>query len=599
MDTKIKCNIKITNNSNENKNKKRKILNIFDNLYKNDEEDENKIEKIQKIKSIKNGQIFVDPLREKLNDSKDMLSLNFISNLEKKLSRINNKKKIIYLNFPKNDSCSDSSNEDISKENISDVEISDITNLIIKNNNDYNNNTNNKNESINNKLELKKKNDIIQLNEYNLNKETIEDNNGNSEFTKKKDNICNNDFNTLNSDYNTNDNEKNSNNNIMINSDKSMIYDHNITEKNLTFKRKALLDKFNKNEKEMILKNELNLYQDFKEHNIQIENYGKYILSKMGYNEDIYNKYINKYYNEYSNNNYFDKIYEYFQSREFRFTGIGAEEEMKENMEKIKEEKYDDEIKDKEKEKTKDIEKKKEKNIYSNNFKNGKSSHLEERDNWNRNIVNNNNKNEKKGNIIEKTRKNKMEEKKTSSYNNNFFEGLIVKINLKTHEFYKRKGIIIYKKEKKDNNKCYYGLLLFKNFKYIIPYKKIIKEKIKEFKNGKQDNYKYFWSIILKDLTKNKELSIDSIDNKERKEKNKEFEISEVNSKYLETSINDNCLKCKVVNKNLNHPIKKISLYKETVELKKIKMNYAYIQFRKKYILKVSLDDICQYINHI
>ncbi|CRG96788.1 conserved Plasmodium protein, unknown function [Plasmodium gallinaceum] len=590
MDTKIKCNIKITNNLKEDKNKKRKILNIFDDIYKNEEADEKKTEKIQKIRSIKNGQMLIDSVKEKLNDSTDILSLNFIKNLEKKLNRINNKKKIIYLNYPKNDSYSDSSNESSSKENISDVEISDITNLIIKNDNDCNNYTKNKSESLNNELKIISKDDIIQLNKDNLNKEIIK---VNDECGDKKNSIHDNYSNILNCTNKENDDENN-----IISNDKNMIHDYNITEQNLTFKRKTLLDKFNKNEKEMILKNELNLYQDFKEHNIQIENYGKHILSKMGYNEDIYNKYINKYYNEYSDNNYFDKIYEYFQSREFRFTGIGAEEEMKENMEIIKKEKYDNKNEGVEdKKKIKDIEKK---NLFTNNFKDCKNNDLEETDESNRDVANNNNNNkcELKSNIIEKTKKDKIEEKK-SGKNNNFFEGLIVKINLKTHEFYKRKGIIIYKKEKKDINKCYYGLLLFKNYKYIIPYKKIIKEKIKEFQNEKQDNYNYFWEIILKDLKKKIELNKDYINNKERKEKNKEFEICEVNSKYLETIINNDCLKCKIVNKNLSHPIKKTSLYKETVELKKIKMNYAYIQFRKKYILKVSLDDICQYINHI
>lgn len=56
----------------------------------------------------------------------------------------------------------------------------------------------------------------------------------------------------------------------------------------------------------------------------------------MGYKEDVYNEYINKYYNEYSEQNYFDKIYNNLQSRDFRFTGVGAEEEMKQNMESIK-----------------------------------------------------------------------------------------------------------------------------------------------------------------------------------------------------------------------------------------------------------------------
>ncbi|CXH16342.1 hypothetical protein PBK173_000521300 [Plasmodium berghei] len=111
-----------------------------------------------------------------------------------------------------------------------------------------------------------------------------------------------------------------------------------------------------------------------------------------------------------------------------------------------------------------------------------------------------------------------------------------------------------------------------------------------EENNDEQTEYaKNYWRPIIKKLN----------DYTVSNGKKVEFYITEVKSYYLETVINDECLKCKVVNKNIYNPSKNETLYKETVELKKIKEDNAYIQVHKKYNLKVSLDDICQYIGHV
>ncbi|CAD2103109.1 conserved Plasmodium protein, unknown function [Plasmodium vinckei] len=322
---KTKCSIKIRKNEKSKENKKPPKVNIFDEICKSDENEEEeeedddehkkKIQKVEKITSMKDGNIFIEQTEKDIKNMNDRekANFNFINNLKKKLDRVNNKNNITYLNyFPNGNNQNDNQkllnleNSDgyDSNENLSDVEMKDINNFIIKKsevqNSEHYNNVSNDEEEIN-------KNDTVSNGEK------------------------------LNSFNNMDDIEINNSDDIS---------NFKVSENSLAFKRKQILDRFNKKDKEYNLKNELNFYQDFKEHNIKIENYGLKILKKMGYNEDIYNQYINTYYNtneeknisdkNNTNANYYDKIYEYFSSRQFRFTGVGAEDEMKENMEKIK-----------------------------------------------------------------------------------------------------------------------------------------------------------------------------------------------------------------------------------------------------------------------
>ncbi|SOV78967.1 conserved Plasmodium protein, unknown function [Plasmodium reichenowi] len=690
MDGKIKCNIKLKrlkkDDINENLHKiNEHVLNIF---KKKEEDEENEIkdeERIEHIKCIKEGKILIDVEKQKEN-SKDHLYLNFLNNLENKLNRIQNKKEIIYLNFPKKcnnnnnnikNNMSDEydhhqdvnssihSNDSQSSERDSDIEIRNLSSFIIHK--DKNN------------LKLNKEKENGKL-ENNIDNDNIQDNNQMKTQHQNFDHTYNMDD-TNNDDISTN----------------NLTHIYNVTEKNLTFKRKILLDKFNKHDKEVLIKNEINLYDDFKEHNIEIENYGKYILKKMGYKEDVYNEYINKYYNEYSEQNYFDKIYNNLQSRDFRFTGVGAEEEMKQNMENIKKGDSNHELKGEDTHKTDDSDYNNDKSKICNKYDESKkynkyykskicnkydkskicnkydkskicnkydeskkynksnssysstskressntedrslnsldnqdnSSYLSDNPNYKTNkhtkdrkdkykltsTSNSTNSSHNNYDYIKKKTNNTIEEHKYSSdklnYDNNdknyvFFKGLIVKINLETHEFYKRKGIVLYKikKEKAENGKktknthtYIYGLLIFKHYKYILPYKHIIKDKLKNMEHNfcTQQENKDIWTHFINQLNiKNKSYNHNNYSDHHT---NQQFHISQIKSNYLETTINQDVRKCKIVNKNLKHPVKEENLYKEIVELKKIKSNHAYVQIRKKYIMKVSLDDVCQYV---
>ncbi|KNG75673.1 hypothetical protein PFMG_01837 [Plasmodium falciparum IGH-CR14] len=611
-------------------------------------------DRIEHIKCIKEGKILIDIEKQKENP-KDHLYLNFLNNLENKLNRIQNKKEIIYLNFPKKcnnnnikNNMSDESdhhqdvnssihsNDSESSEKDSDIEIRDLSSFIIHK------------DKNNLKLNEEKENGELK---NNIDNDNIQDNNQMKTQHQNFDHTYNMDD-TNNDDLSTN----------------NLTHLYNVTEKNLTFKRKIFLDKFNKHDKEVLIKNEINLYDDFKEHNIKIDNYGKYILKKMGYKEDVYNEYINKYYNEYSEQNYFDKIYNNLQSRDFRFTGVGAEEEMKQNMESIKKGDSNHELKGKNSQKTDDSDYKNDKSkIYNKSKKYNKydkydkydkynasysstskkessnteerslnslddqdnSSYLSDNPNYKTNkhtkhrkdkyklTSTSNSTNSSHNNydyIKKKKTNNRIEEHKYSSdklnYDNDdknyvFFEGLIVKINLETHEFYKRKGIVLYKikKEKAENEKktknthtYIYGLLIFKHYKYILPYKHIIKDKLKNMKHNfyTQQENKDIWTHFINQLNiKNKSYNHNNYSDHDT---NQHFHISHIKSNYLETTINQDVSKCKIVNKNLKHPMKGDNLYKEIVELKKIKSNHAYVQIRKKYIMKVSLDDVCQYV---
>ncbi|ETW18649.1 hypothetical protein PFFVO_02545 [Plasmodium falciparum Vietnam Oak-Knoll (FVO)] len=597
MDGKIKCNIKLKrpkkDDINENRHKiNEHVLNIF---KKKEEDEENELkdeDRIEHIKCIKEGKILIDIEKQKENP-KDHLYLNFLNNLENKLNRIQNKKEIIYLNFPKKcnnnnikNNMSDESdhhqdvnssihsNDSESSEKDSDIEIRDLSSFIIHK------------DKNNLKLNEEKENGELK---NNIDNDNIQDNNQMKTQHQNFDHTYNMDD-TNNDDLSTN----------------NLTHLYNVTEKNLTFKRKIFLDKFNKHDKEVLIKNEINLYDDFKEHNIKIDNYGKYILKKMGYKEDVYNEYINKYYNEYSEQNYFDKIYNNLQSRDFRFTGVGAEEEMKQNMESIKKGDSNHELKGKNSQKTDDN---------NPNYKTNK--HTKHRKDKYKLTSTSNSTNSSHNNydyIKKKKTNNRIEEHKYSSdklnYDNDdknyvFFEGLIVKINLETHEFYKRKGIVLYKikKEKAENEKktknthtYIYGLLIFKHYKYILPYKHIIKDKLKNMKHNfyTQQENKDIWTHFINQLNiKNKSYNHNNYSDHDT---NQHFHISHIKSNYLETTINQDVSKCKIVNKNLKHPMKGDNLYKEIVELKKIKSNHAYVQIRKKYIMKVSLDDVCQYV---
>ncbi|EUD72079.1 hypothetical protein YYG_02780 [Plasmodium vinckei petteri] len=582
---KTKCSIKIRKNEKSKENKKPPKVNIFDEICKSDENEEEeeedddehkkKIQKVEKITSMKDGNIFIEQTEKDIKNMNDRekANFNFINNLKKKLDRVNNKNNITYLNyFPNGNNQNDNQkllnleNSDgyDSNENLSDVEMKDINNFIIKKsevqNSEHYNNVSNDEEEIN-------KNDTVSNGEK------------------------------LNSFNNMDDTEINHSDDIS---------NFKVSENSLAFKRKQILDRFNKKDKEYNLKNELNFYQDFKEHNIKIENYGLKILKKMGYNEDIYNQYINTYYNtndeknisdkNNTNANYYDKIYEYFSSRQFRFTGVGAEDEMKENMEKIK---HNDKN-EKEENSNDSRHNTDEDNQHSEQERDTKEKKKKKHDKFYNSSSQFENKNRDKNTLNN-------EEKEDENYIdncNNFFEGLLVKINLKEHEFYKRKGIIIYKKKRRKKKQYYYGLLIFKTYKHISTYKKYIMGKIDEFlektekhseKNYEENDHeqteyaKNYWRPIIKKLNAYTESN----------SKKLEFDFTEVKSYYLETVINDECLKCKVVNKNIYHPSKNETLYKETAELKKIKEDRAYIQVHKKYDLKVSLDDICQYIGHV
>ncbi|SOV14368.1 conserved Plasmodium protein, unknown function [Plasmodium sp. gorilla clade G2] len=708
MDSKIKCNIKLKRPKKDSlKEKAHKInedvLNIFKKKEEEDEDEENEIKdegRIEHIKCIKEGKVLIDIEKQKEN-SKDHLYLNFLNNLENKLNRIQNKKEIIYLNFPNKSNNNNNNNDDDdiksnisnqyddqdmnssihsnnkeSSEKDSDIEIKDLSSFIIhknKNNLKLNNNEKKHEELENNKIKTKHKN-------YQNNDDSFNQNNDDSSNQNNDDNS-----------HQNNDDNSNQNNDDPSNQNLTHIY--KVTEKNLTFKRKILIDKFDKNNKDVLLKNEINLYDDFKEHNIKIDNYGTYILKKMGYKEDVYNEYINKYYNESSEQNYFDKIYNNLQSRDFRFTGVGAEEEMKQNMENIKKGNINHELKgddthnkDDNDNKNDQYKKFKKHDIYDKNKKYDRYDKKKKYDRYdkkkkydrydknkkydrydkyyesysstskndscnsddssqerlhnedNTSSISNNaynkinkytkhpndkyklsiksnstNSSNNKYDYKKKTNK-KIEEHKYSTniskYNNDknyvFFEGLIVKINLETHEFYKWKGIVLYKikKEKEENEKqktkntytYIYGLLIFKHYKNILPYKNIIKHKLKDMKHNlyTQEEHKNIWTHFINEL--NIKMKSNNHNNYSDHDNNQYFNISQIKSNYLETTISQDILKCKIVNKNLKHPIKEDNLYKETVELKKIKLNHAYIQIRKKYILKVSLDDICQYV---
>ncbi|SBS86096.1 conserved Plasmodium protein, unknown function [Plasmodium ovale curtisi] len=673
MERREKCNFRLKKKSGENENGRNKRykksdrknvqIALFDDDCDSDSQEKDeigdtstrKVQRVDKIRSVKNGNILIEDERNVEDQGRDKVSQTFINNLKKKLSRLNSQKKIVYLNLPPNGSSNTavrnttsaaidishaSSADSDDSDHFSDVEIKDMDSFIIR-----------KDTTLGLNEERGEEGSLLKSDKI-LHKETEEIQ---TEMKNSKDGVGGADEGMNRRSNHDNENEKGKTSFILKDSDnsnenKQLTKTYIITEENLTFKRKALLDSVNKNETDNIFRRELNLYQDFKEHNVKIENYGSLILKKMGFNENIYNEYINKYYNydECSDDNYFDKIYKHFSSREFRFTGIGAEGEMKENME---------EIKGGEKGKKGYTERKQGEHMdeVSNSRSRGRNCERNRERNRERNCR----RSDQYGEAIDVTDAEE-EEKSHADNSSHFFEGLIVKINLKTHPFYKRKGIIIYKrgeenkmkkKKKKKRRRLIYGLLLFKNYKHLSVHKKIILDEMdklrKRYEHDKEadsekkamgkrtcssvshsgtssssssgsrsnsssssdsnsrrncdEHDKRLWAPFLKRLRsksylgKNERMMRDNHED----EKKEEFNIVEIKKKYLETTVSDEYTKCKVVSKRICHPVKKMPLYGETVELKKIKSNYAFVQVRKKYILKVSLDDVCHHLSGV
>ncbi|CAA9987511.1 conserved Plasmodium protein, unknown function [Plasmodium knowlesi strain H] len=593
---KTKCHIKLKKSDQNSGSRKRKTLDVFEGSHYSHDEENNKNEpeeraarKAQKIRGIKNGEIIAEPSND-LEKEANSATSDFIRSLQEKLERVQSKKKIVYLNFPKKVG-SGLSNKQSDEEYIR-GKPSDGPNELSGGSADGNNRNDDSHEK-EDLAGLAKDDDLATGGELEADTDLGAD-----------DRLV--DDAELTAEFHLNRNEQ----------DKSHKY--HISEKSLTYKRKLFLEKFNKNQKESIFKNEMNMYTDFDDHHIQVENYGKRILKKMGFNEEVYNKYINQYYQERSDKNYFDKIYDSFQAREFRFTGVGAEEEMRENMQRIRDGERG-------------------RNRSAGRNRSGSGSQDEE-DNRERRKKRRNGEKERgdkpEDNAQRSSGKSEHGEEATcaepspSDKTDNLFEGLIVKINLKTHEFYKRKGVIVYTKRRrkrktktKDRNmketeesSCMLGLLLFKNHKYIHLYKEMVKKKIKDYLSWKAGDYhsgddssvdshenekKKFWKIFLKELIKKVKHDRDDDGGVRNNESKEPFHLTEVKSKYVETSISEDTVKCKVVGRGIHLSKGDMSLYKQTVKLKKIKGDHAHVQVQDGHLLKLSLDDICQYINHV
>lgn len=627
--SKIKCDLKKISIRGDKKGKKEVVpsreFDAFD--YSDGEQNEklgkgNKGYKVENVKGIRNGEIVIDKSADQSQKKEDPLTLNFINNLENKLNRINSTKKIVYLNFPIGSNEETHSNEcsgggtGNSIEYVSDDNVSSTSEKKKKGRRSSSKKKRNKTDKVREEKNERTTSYIETIKEHeekNINSEndnTSDDENSNNSLFNDPDILP--DFST--SLKGSERHETLCSSNLSLNTDEYNS-SSNLPETSLAFKRKQFLEKINNKEEEFVFKNELNLYKDFKEHKIEIEDYGRLILNKMGYDEETYNTYINKYYKETSDSNYFDKIYEQFHTRTFRFTGIGTEGEMEENLEHIKNE-GDGKISDKDSSNRKEkgnaslteLKKSSREIMYSARKEDGKKTEEKKRK---RESMFDKEPGEWKSNkrVIDRKRGNEKgecyspvdDEKNEKNYtgNSDFFEGLIVKINLKTHEHYKRKGIIIFKKRKKDE--IYYGLLLFRNYELVDCVKKRIIRKLEEAHGEEPSGVKYFWLHFIKELNKKvsleKEVKRYDIDEKKKKITNY-FDIAEVKCKYLETVIRGDCSKCKIVSTLLRHPRKKTSMYKETVELLKIKSNYAYIKYRKKYNMKVSLDDICECIDY-
>ncbi|GAW80304.1 hypothetical protein, conserved [Plasmodium gonderi] len=708
-ESKPKCNIKLKKSDSENNNKKRKTLNIFENVRcdnserkdNKEEEDVSLVRKAHKIRSIRNGEIITEPSNE-FEKYIDQASSRFIHNLQNKINRIQNKN-IVYLNFPQKWRAKERTQP---AKNQHDLEITHISKTISNVEDKIAAGVSEKdaigiegsasNESLTclmdrQKSKERKRGEVGEVEK--VEEADVEKSNGETDDEAE-----------LVADFYKNPKKSED------------MHKYNITEGNLTYKRKMFLDKFRKIEKESIFRKEMNMYTDFDEHNIEIEDYGKKILSKMGYNEDIYNKYINEYYKECSDKNYFDKIYENFHSRDFRFTGVGAEEEMKENLQRIREHEAEDarsrsglrsesrrgdrsglrsESRCGDRSGLRSESRCGDRNGLRSESRCGDRSGLRSESRCgdrsglrsesrcgdrsglrsesrcgDRSGLRSESRSDRMGGRervkigskddnrehedgVRGRRKDKERRcdemryrdhspKEISNYEkyDNMFEGLIVKINLKVHEFYRRKGIIIYKKKRRKNKNSWctiLGLLIFKNYKYINIYKQMVKKKIKDFLSWKMkrkmtqrkesdeseandqseecseseecnqsdehacrgeniQNCKNFWKRFLKELIKT--VKRDNSDNHGmiKGEKKEPFCIIEIKSKYVETTLSDETSKCKVVHRNIYNSKKNTSLYKQTVKLKKLKQKYAYVQIEDNHILKVSLDDICQYI---
>ncbi|ANQ07603.1 Uncharacterized protein PCOAH_00016790 [Plasmodium coatneyi] len=563
---KAKCHIKLKKSDQKNNStRKRKTLNVFDGSHYSQDEGKDKNEteegtaaKAQKIRGIKNGQIVVDPSND-LEKEANSATSHFIRSLQEKLERVQSKKKIVYLNFPKKGGTGLSDKK-------SNGEIVSVS------------------SSEEGPIELSAGSaDVRDPSDHSYESEDSAGL-GDEELT---------------ADFHQDPKQP----------DKSQKY--HISEESLTYKRKVFLEKFNKNEKESIFKNEMRMYTDFDDHHIQVENYGKRILSKMGFNEEVYNRYINQYYQERSDKNYFDRIYDSFQSREFRFTGVGAEEEMRENMQRIRGAKGN---------------RSKSRSGSSNNGEDSTTGRKKRRsegsDRGHKPHENAHRSNNKWEHGEEAT----CADPPPSDNTDNLFEGLIVKINLKTHEFYKRKGVIVYTKRKRkrktkgrnvgwdDESRYILGLLLFKSQKYIHLYKEMVKKKIKDYLSWKEGDHprgddssvddsqnerKEFWEAFLKQLIKKVKRDREDDHGVRNNESKEPFHLTEVKSKYVETSITDDTVKCKVVGTGIHLSRGDTSLYKQTVKLKKIKGDHANVEVEGGHILRLSLDDICQYISHV
>lgn len=667
MDQKISWKVKKSvNDGNKQKKEELRRLPIFSQGDEDQEDAEypegfsKKKENAETIKSIKGGKLCVDYSINTNNEVQDASRQHFINSLENKLNRIKNKKQIVWLNLPNgclNNNLNDKENVSMNLEN--GIMSCDPTKDNLKGDTiqltNFQNDCSGKKEyakvpqeSYEHQSQVKVKrvssNDILLgRGEFEVKKEEHESEEEDEEEENEdelQDTLCN--FHTLQS---VNNQMKDGTNETT-----RTAKEYNLTENNLAYKRKKFLEKINKKEEGSIFKDELHLYSDFKHHMMDIGNYGTYILNKMGYNEELYNSYINEYYDSQmpkeksgqtdertEKKNYFDRIYESMQNRTFRFMGVGAEEEMEKNLERILEEQKKDEEEEEKKKNNKETSNRESKEEKKRKQKDGEndiysSMNSEDRKKHHNKKMKDNNSNKSELPMKDEIKKDKEYLEVRNNYKGNntlLFEGLLVKINLKTHEFYNRKGIVIYKKRKtKGENKrtqsgIYLGLLLFNNLEDIILHKKIIKEKIEDYlyhcernntnynsdssnnSNSSEDdnNPEHFWKLILKNLNSEKNLyskSSSYIKNKDNKSSKKQlFEITEIKPKYVETVITKYCSKCKIVNTNIVHPKKGTSLYKETVEMIKQKSSYAYIKVRKKYELQVSFDDICESVNYL
>ncbi|EUD68064.1 hypothetical protein C922_01676 [Plasmodium inui San Antonio 1] len=609
---KAKCHIKLKKSDQKNSSRKRKTLNVFEGSHYSQDEgkDINETEewtssRAQKIRGIRNGQVIAEP-RNDLEKQADSATSHFIRSLQEKLERVQNKKKIVYLNFPKKrKSRLSAKHSDGEPVLVSSSEAKNVGagRMEEEGPNEMSAGSSDGRDSNDDSLEAE---DSAGL-EADVGLATDDDLAANGDLAANDE---------LTADFHHDATQRGN------------AQRYHISEESLTYKRKLFLEKFNRNEKDSIFKNEMNMYTDFDDHHIKVENYGKRILSKMGFNEEVYNKYINQYYQERSDKNYFDRIYDSFQSREFRFTGVGAEEEMRENLQRIR---------GSEGNRSKGGTKSRSRSGSRSRSKSGSNRRSGSRQQG-----------DKPRDGAQRS-KGKEEDPhgatcadpSPSDNTDNLFEGLIVKINLKTHEFYKRRGVIVYTRGRSrcgrknsgmntggaDQSRCILGLLLFRSHKYIHLYKKMVKKKIKDYLSWKadragtdntreydigedhladdssvdsrQNERKQFWEVFLKQLLR--EIKLDRKD--EHRVRNNEskqpFHLTEVKSKYVETSITEDTVKCKVVGRSICLSKGSISLYKQTVKLKKIRGDHAHVQVEGGHLLRLSLDDICQYISHV